>query len=378
MYNDQLKKDTIDVDAIYLDPNNPRFWSELNRGMASIADAKVSEAANQARAMEQIKLHGLEELRNSIMRNGFLPLDRIVVRELEGCSGKYVAIEGNRRLAALKWLRESIQQGTISEKGLSQDYLEALVEQTNSIEVLVYDGDRTKDIAWILQGIRHIGGIREWQPAQQGKLVADMIDREGLSLTAAGQQFGLSAQAVGKRYRSYKALEQMRADEEFQSKAENKYYSLFEEALGNKEVKKWLGWDDSERVFTELDNLKQFYAWITPDDDSEEKRRRIHDPRHIKCLGTLIANQQQGLLDQIHDHEIGIEAAYQKLKDSAEKYDWKTALKKVASLIGEIPATSLAENPDEALKLLGAVKEKIENLKSMTEAIQANSDLSKI
>lgn len=375
MYNDQLRKEILSVDDLYLDPNNPRFWSEQTRNTGSIADPKVPDATNQTRALESIKAnHGLEELRNSILRNGFLPLDRIVVRELEGAEGKFIVIEGNRRLAALKWLREGIDQGTISEKGISDEYLKSLKDKTDSIEVLVYEGDRNKDIAWILQGIRHIGGIREWMPAQQGKLVADQIDKEGLSLTEAGQRFGLSAQAVGRRYRSYKALEQMRQDDEFQGKAENKYYSLFEEAIRNKDVKKWLGWDDSVSKFTETDNLKQFYSWITPDEDNEDNKRRIHDPRHIGSLGALLANQQQNLLDQIDGHEIGIEAAHQKLKDSSDKYDWRTTLKRAASLVADVPAASLAENPSEALALLKNLLSKVESLMSMTEAVSQEPD----
>ena len=126
------------------------------------------DGTHQERAFESIRKHGLVELKNSILRNGFLPLDRIVVRELDGIRGKYVVIEGNRRLAALKWLRSDIDEGLVAEEGIDpdSDYLEKLAESTKEIEVLVYLGDDKNDIAWILQGIRHIGGIRDWEPAQ--------------------------------------------------------------------------------------------------------------------------------------------------------------------------------------------------------------------
>ncbi len=378
MYNDQLEEITVSVTDLYLDPNNPRFWSEQTRSSGDVADLKVPEDVHQTRAMERIKSHGLEELRNSMLRNGFLPLDRIVVRELAGCPGKYIAIEGNRRLAALKALREAIQLGTVSEEGITDDYLDNLFKRTDKIEVLVYRGDETKDIAWILQGIRHIGGIRDWMPAQQGKLVADQIDREGLSLTEAGQRFGLSAQAVGRRYRSYKALEQMRKDSEFQSQAENKYYSLFEEAIRQKEVKKWLGWSDQESRFTEPENLKQFYAWITPDEEHEDKLRRIHDPRQIQYLGKLLSSKQDSLLDQIDRHEIEIEAAHQKLKDVDFKFDWRTALLKAEELINDIPGSSFAENPEEVIENLDRIMKKIEKLSSMAAAVIEKNGVNKI
>jgi ParB-like chromosome segregation protein Spo0J len=371
MYNDQLQEKTIPVDDLFLDPNNPRFWSEQTQKTADVPDSKVPDEAHQNRTRTRIGEHGLEELKNSILRNGFLPLDRIVVRQLDGLPGKYVVIEGNRRLAALKMLREQIALGTVAETGIGEEYLQTIMANTNTVNVLVYEGAEKKDIAWILQGIRHIGGIRDWMPAQQGKLVADQIDKEGLSLSEAGQRFGLSAQAVGRRYRSYKALEQMRQDEEFQGKAENKYYSLFEEAIRDRNVKAWLGWNDDEKRFKNTDNLKQFYSWICPDEDHGDKERRLHDPRHIGYLGRLLAAKQDNLLEKIDKHEIEIEAAQQKLSDDDYRYDWNSAFNKITSLIGDIPNSAIDKAAAEILIALDSLDEQIENLRKKAKSIAA-------
>ena len=375
MYNDQLEQKVLPIDVLFLDPNNPRFWSEQTQKMADIPDNKVPDDLHQTRTRARIAEHGLEELKNSILRNGFLPLDRIVVRQLEGLPGKYVVIEGNRRLAALKTLREQIVQSTIAETGIDESYLKAILDSTNEIEVLVYEGSKNKDIAWILQGIRHIGGIRDWMPAQQGKLVADQIDNEGLTLSEAGQMFGLSAQAVGRRYRSYKALQQMRSDEEFQNKAENKYYSLFEEAVRQNDVKKWLSWDDDEKRFTNTNNLKQFYSWICPDEERENKERRIHDPRHIAYLGRLIAAKQDALIDRIDKHEIEIEAAHQKLNDTEFRYDWKSTFDKIEGLIGDIPNSAIDKEASAILDALDVLEVQISNLRKKAQAVAAKTTL---
>ena len=374
MYNEQLEPKTLPIDALFLDPNNPRFWSEQTQKMADVPDPKVPDATHQERALTRIaNSHGLEELKNSILRNGFLPLDRIVVRELDGAADKYVAIEGNRRLAALKTLRDQIEQGTISETGITEEYLNDLKTRTNNIEVLVYKGAEKKDVAWILQGIRHIGGIRDWMPAQQGKLVADQIDKEGLSLSEAGQRFGLSAQAVGRRYRSYKALQQMREDEEFQSKAENKFYSLFEEAIRDKNVKGWLSWDDEAKRFENLDNLKQFYSWICPDEEREGQERRIHDPRHISSLGKLLSAKQDVLLEKVDKHEISLSAAAQKLTDDDYRHDWKSAFKKIEGLLGDIPNSAIDKDSDQILGALDELDGQVANLRKKAKSVQENS-----
>ena len=119
-------------------------------------------------------------------------------------------------------------------------------------------------------------GIRPWQPAQRARLVADQIESKGLSFSEAGQKFGLSAQAVGRLYRAYKALEQMRQDDDFQGKALNEYFSLFEEAIRNRQTRDWLGWRDELTQFENTSNLKQF---LFVDCSRRRARQRPSNPR---------------------------------------------------------------------------------------------------
>jgi len=367
MFTDNLKEEKISIEDLMLDPNNPRFWSE--KTCRDVPDKKICDANHQAAALEGISDHGVEELLTSILRNGFLPLDRIVVRPIEDSNGKYVAVEGNRRLAALKILRRRIADGVMDEPGIDEDYLEELKKSTDHLSVLVYQGDQGEAVAWMLQGIRHISGIRSWQPAQQGKLVADQIDRDGLSFREAGQRLGLQPAAVGKRYRAYKALEQMRSDAEFRDKADNKYYSLFEEAISTQSVKNWLGWSDNEFKFQNTDKLRQFYSWITPDEDNEDKRRRLHDPRHIKKLGALIAGQHATLLHQVDTHAVSIETAADKAKETGPKHDWKSAIEDATLLLKDIPQSAIAEKPAEILSELTQIDEVVQGIRKMAEAI---------
>jgi hypothetical protein len=170
----------------------------------------------------------------------------------------------------------------------------------------------------------------------------------------------------------------MREDEEFQSKAKNDYYSLFEEAIRNKHVKSWLEWDDGEKRFKNTDNLKQFYSWICPDEENAEQARRIHDPRHIGALGHLLANNQEALLNKIEKHELSIEAAEQKLTDESSKYDWSDSFKKIATLIGDIPNSAIDTNAAEIIVALDALEEQISNLRKKATAVITESATPKI
>lgn len=367
MYSEHLTEQTLPIDQIFLDSNNPRFWSE--KGGHDIADKKIPEDKMQASAFNRIQSFGVVDLRNSILRNGFLPLDRIVVRPLTGVENAYVAVEGNRRLAALLTLRQEIEDGTVSEDGIDEDYLSKICEDTNYLTVLVYEGDDSSDISWLLQGVRHISGIREWEPAQRARLLVTKIDEEGMNFTAAGQTFGLSARAVGRLYRAFKALEQMRKNDEFGSKAKNEYFTLFDEAYKNTTVRKWLQWNEEEQRFDNTDDLLRFYSWIVPDDEHPDQNRRIHDPRQIKELGYLISADQKELLDQVDQHEMTVGEAFGKAQGMESSKDWKDRLQKAYNHLANLPTTSITENPEDFLDAVGPLIEELEKRKKMAESI---------
>ena len=138
MYTDQLREIELSFNQIFLDPNNPRFWTQKTR--PSVADAKIPDDKVQNRAFDDISEHGIRELRDSILRNGFLPLDRIVVRRIDSHTGSYVIVEGNRRFAALTSIRQEIEEGTVNEDGITSEYLEKLVQDTSTLKVLLYQG----------------------------------------------------------------------------------------------------------------------------------------------------------------------------------------------------------------------------------------------
>jgi hypothetical protein len=370
MYADQLEPQTIPIDSIFLDPNNPRFWTD--QAGREVPDRRVPDERVQSKARERINAprFGIDDLYNSILRNGFLPLDRIVVRPLEGLDGQFVIVEGNRRFAALTRLRQSIAEGLIDEEGIDEDYLEKLLADTEQLEVLVYEGQEGSDISWMLQGIRHISGIKDWSPAQRARLVAAQIDDNGLAFRAAGQRFGLSATMVGRLYRAYKGLQQMRDDEEFGDKAKNEYYTLFEEAYRNGTVRAWLGWDDQEHRFTNDQNLKRFYAWITPNEEAEEGQepRRIHDPRQIKELAHLIDNNRTALLAQVDLHELTVSQAYERQRDTPMVEDWREMLDEVAHLlVAAVPHAVNGDELDAFLDGLVAVQLRLDTARAMAE-----------
>lgn len=85
MYSEELEQRRLCLDQLFLDPNNPRFWSEREK---TTHEAKIPESKIQEKTQKRIEVFGVKELRDSILRNGFLPMDRIVVRPINSHGDK--------------------------------------------------------------------------------------------------------------------------------------------------------------------------------------------------------------------------------------------------------------------------------------------------
>lgn len=363
MYSELLKPKSIKLSQLLLDPNNPRFFEKNKK----VARNRYAEAKVQEDALKEISNYNITDLVNSIIMNGFLQMDRIVVKNLVD-SELYYALEGNRRLAALKTLNEKIEKGLIDEDEHGCEYINKLKIDISEIEVLVYEGDQD-DISWMLQGIRHISGIKDWTPTQRAKLVTDLIEGNGSDFSSVGKKFGLSAIAVGRLYRGYKGLQQMQEHMEHSENAKNEYFSLFEEAHKNKGVRKWLGWDDKEFTYKEEDNFSQFCSWICPDEDRVHEKnnaRRIHDPKHVRILSNLIARNRDDLITEIDEFEVTIEQAWGRAEQHTE-YDWSYELQRCKKALAKIPAQAILSSKDQLQSQLSDIKEELNKLLQMID-----------
>lgn len=364
MYISDLEPRRIALDRLYLDPNNPRFPDRRGR----VASKRIIEPNVQEKAQQRIIEYGIRELANSILRNGFLPLDRIVVTEIKEHPDHFVVVEGNRRLAALRTVSDLINNDEVDADDLTEEYLESILESIGEINCLVYIGSDT-DIAWILQGIRHLSGIRDWSPAQKAELVVKEIDESQLKFRAVGEMLGMTANQVGKYYRAFKALEQMRTDTDFSDRFEKSFFTLFDEAYSKTAIRSWLSWDESQYKFTNHDKLHLFYSWITPDPEHNSDRR-IHDPRQMRLLSRLVDPAHAELLQQFSDYEITIEQADARISgDVVSPTDWRDKVSQAEDALRHIPLMAL-EDTEELAEKLKELETKIKALIARVEAAE--------
>jgi hypothetical protein len=274
-----LSAKLINLDDLLLDPNNPRF-SELGEEINLIPELRFNDDKVQSNTFAKMKdpLFGVNELRDTIKTLGFLPMDRIVVRKWKGITEKYIVIEGNRRVTALKWLIALDETG-------KETFSEQQKNNFTRLECLLLDDEIAPEMAHlILPGLRHISGIKEWGPYQKAKVVV-ALRNSGMSPQEAAQSIGLHIRPANRAYRCFMALEQMKNNEEYGEFATPKLYSYFDEALNKATIKKWLDWNDTSNQFENNERLLEFYSWIVP---SEENEVKLPETSNVRDLGKII------------------------------------------------------------------------------------------
>jgi hypothetical protein len=278
------KEEKLGLDVLLFDPNNYRF--QETKDFVYADPARFHEKSVQDRAYRTLKeTPTLPQLKASILRNGFLPVERLVVTPYDPQPGSFLVIEGNRRLAALRWIADDNDAGVNIRDDVKADLL--------AVPVIIVEGDATGLFQRALMGIRHVSGIDQWGGYQRAKLVVELRDDFRLESGEVAERVGMTAQEVNRRYRAFKALQQMQSDEEFGVHAKAEMYPLFHEAVSLPAVKEWLGWNEAESRFTNGTGVEQFYSLISPGrDDGAKSPAKLTTYGEIRELRNILSNNE--------------------------------------------------------------------------------------
>lgn len=286
----KYKPDRCSIKSLLLDPNNYRFLD--HEDYQPVSEKRYHEDPVQYKAFTFLKGRRHEDLRalkESILTNGYVPLELIIVRSYEYKEGLFVAIEGNRRVAAMRWILEDEKSGVEIPKDLITSF------EDLPIVIIDINDPQNKNAIPVLMGIRHVSGIRPWGAYQQAKLVTQLMDDFSLSLQEVAERLAMSAQEVNRRRRAYKALDQMQNDESFQQLADPELYYKFHEAVGIPEVRSWLGWSEDDLTFTNEETRAHFYELITPTPDEESGRSnpaKLDTREDVRNLRRILRNDE--------------------------------------------------------------------------------------
>lgn len=272
----------IETGKLDFDPENPRFYRLNDR--AGSDDAVIEEMLDD---------ESVQDLMLSIGEQDYFPGEPLLVVKK---GKKFVVVEGNRRLAAVKLLNGDLKAPKKKEKGV-QVILDEATYKPKLLPCLVYK-NREDVLRYI--GYRHITGVKEWDALSKAKYLKELSDtfyqgtRYDVLFKSLAKEIGSKAYYVGLLLTSLNLYEQA-LDEDFFDLPMNETdvdFSYITTALGYKNITDWLGLEDRNDLDAEnldLDNLNKLFAWFFVRDQHGETI--IGESRGIKKLNKIVASE---------------------------------------------------------------------------------------
>ncbi len=259
---------------LYLDPNNYRFVDNENHKF--VVEDNLLDSQVQKRTRTFIEGRGQENIRDllaSFKANGYLDVDVIQVRELG--DNKYLVLEGNRRVTALKVLQESY------ESGFDIGNLDPAIFRSVPFEI---HSKEENEKHLIVMGLKHISGNKKWSTFNQSKLLFDFlkpyenssreeyINKENELVNS----LGITKHRLRSMLRVYNLIQSYKLSD-YSEQFSPDMAGIFEEIMKKPVIKNWLGWNDAGYFASNVINLERLFSWISktevyaePEENDEE------------------------------------------------------------------------------------------------------------
>ncbi|HBR4529624.1 TPA: hypothetical protein L9V94_000543, partial [Klebsiella pneumoniae] len=258
--NPRNTKTSRNLKNLYLDPNNYRFVDNENHKFVN--EENLLDAQVQKRTRTFIEGRGQENIRDllaSLKANGYLEVDLIQVRELG--ENRYLVLEGNRRVTALKVLQEAYDNG-YDIGNLDPSIFRSVPFEIHSKE------ESEKHL--IVMGLKHISGNKKWSTFNQSKLLYDFlkpyekspreeyINKENELINS----LGITKHRLRSMLRVYNLIQLYKLSD-YSEQFTPDMVGIFEEIMKKPVLKNWLGWNDSGYFASNKINLERLFSWIS-------------------------------------------------------------------------------------------------------------------
>ena len=181
---------------IFIDPNNPRIAEDREGRYEDASD--IFDSALQQRLTERTyEVYGASDLEESIVAQGWIPVDPLIVWEHIDKKGHYVVVEGNTRTAVLRKIRNTRlsrenaklerlkklrrpPKREVAEQQEQLDRVKRVIADTDALRVFPVRAKSIADLEQVLPkllGVRHISHARQWGPYATNRYVLSLYER---------------------------------------------------------------------------------------------------------------------------------------------------------------------------------------------------------
>lgn len=172
----------VPFENIHLDPNNPRIAPEPAPGYGD-PDLIFGDDLQSGLAERVYEVYKAADLEASVIRQGWTPVDPIVVWEHPRRAGDYIVVEGNTRISVLRRVRARREKekakldrmvkggkypaDEVREQQELLQHVDSLIAATGKLSVYPVMAASVDDLKVALPrllGVRHILPARNWTP----------------------------------------------------------------------------------------------------------------------------------------------------------------------------------------------------------------------
>ncbi len=296
----------ISIDNLFLDPLNPRLPEDTQgKGEEDICSTLYHS-------------FDIEELAYSIAENGYFDEEPLVAipknlpSQFEGLnyehlckdaaynayisneSTEFIVVEGNRRLSTVKLLLSDSLRMAIKIRTFPE--ISPKVRDDISILPVIVYPTRKEVLPYL--GIRHISGIKKWEPYAKARYIASMIDK-GFSIDDIQKQVGDRNNSTKKIYLCYQLIEVAKYEFDLNTQKAEDFFSYLLLASGQGSIKDYLGIEkrlqdvdlNNPVPKSKLENLKNIFSWLFG--EGKEKLPVIKESRDITSkLSPVLRNPE--------------------------------------------------------------------------------------
>lgn len=315
----------IDLDNLTLDELNPRLPTTVGRQQAEML-AYIARTTSIA------------EIMTAIAENGYFPGEPLIV--VPGPGDKFVVVEGNRRLTALKLL----QDPALYPKSRKVQEIASSAEHRPDVIPCVLFNNRTEVVNYL--GYRHITGVKQWEPLAKARYIAAYFDELTAPADPPSLRYSEVARGIGsqgpyiKRQLDGLAIYNLIEQEEFfyidDLDEENISFSLLSTAVGYDTILSFVSSEEHPYIDPNdliAANAEYLARWMFEKDSSGSTI--LGDSRNIQHLALIVADD-----DALASLKSGdpLEKAYALTKGMADDFtsvlaDTETVLTKAVSII---------------------------------------------
>jgi hypothetical protein len=198
-----------------------------------------------------------------------MPVSASREKTLAGNTSKdrYLVVEGNRRLTAVKLLCD----GALRKAVRATDLPVISAERRNALKKLPVSIYPDKKSLWEYFGFRHVNGPKEWDSLSKAAYIAKVVRDFHQPLDIVARKIGDQHSTVERIYRGYILLEQAEDQTKFKREDRDRnrfYFSHLYTAAAYQEVLSFLGTDARKALKPNpiskknLNNLEELMTWL--------------------------------------------------------------------------------------------------------------------